>query len=185
MSETTPPLIVSYNVDMKQAYVYDLSADHAYRPFVAGEDQSHFSVDFASFPCRPERLMDRFGVDPSCPPFCALDEFYFFRTILSAEADSPTVVLHPTRSYHASIPFEQFVEWFSRTYKIIFHRWYALEHEMSSEISDTSDDRVKKMISSPSMRYLFGVERNDSSSFTFREWMNRVNRVNRDNTNTT
>lgn len=159
---THKTLVISYNVDMRQPYVYDLSADDEYRPYDANmtfSPDEHVFLDNHSFP-RP--MPARFGVPVDLPLFCSLEEFYFFRTILQREARSPTVVLHEDRPYHLSLTFAEFLEWFSKTYKIIFYRWRSLEPS------------IQGAEHSPSMQFLFQASLGHEQRHTFREWMNRV-----------
>lgn len=151
-----PTRVISYNLDMRQAYVYDLTSDHNYCPYDPSMPTDGMYVDYQSFPTSRERFRL-----PSCREFCLLEEFYFFRTILESEARSPTVVMHPDRSYQRLLTFAEFLDWFSKTYKVIYWRWRALEPS------------IEKPEESPSMRAMFHLE-NDDATYTFREWMNRV-----------
>lgn len=160
-------LVLSWNIDLNQPYVYDLGADHNYQPFVRENlanygDQLH--IDFQSFPGFPTRvdardICNRYDLDPDVyehRAFCLLDEYYFFRTILEWEAERPTVVLKQEEDYRRTMTFNEFVALFAQTYRVIYHRWLAFD-----------PSRV-------SMRVMFKADDNHDHIHTFREWMCRV-----------
>lgn len=165
MNALAPALVLSWNLDMNEPYVYDLTSDHAYEPFDKGKKYANLYVDFHSF--GKKDVLRLCGLDESYKnrSFCLLDEFYFFRTILEWEGRRPTLVLKDAENYKKHFNFEDFLHIFGQTYKIIYHRWKSFE---SSEATESSEDSEKSNVS---FHVMF---RNDGGMYTFREWMSRV-----------
>lgn len=163
-------LVIAFNIDTRSAYIYDLSSDHSYQPWSSYKQSANENVfiDFASFPGfalgKEERVCEHLLLDPVSfgeKGFCLLDEFYFFRTILTSESSRPTVVLKHEHLYQEKFTFDEFLNIFAHTYKIIYHRWKSLEpwtHE------STIPQSMKVMFHSDTVTEKLG----------FREWMNRI-----------
>lgn len=165
--------VVSYNIDTHSAYVYDLYADAdpdsvGYMPFQPSHSSHPCSngplyVDVASF---PSRRLEKYGIT-DYHPFCSLDEYFFFRTILQSEARRPTLI--PREEYwRAKFTWSEFVEAFSRTYKIIYYRWRDMDPEgiamrVMFHVKDSKEDTNDTKDTN---------DTNDTK--TFREWMNQV-----------
>lgn len=159
--------VLSFNIDTRSPYIYDLSSDHQYRPYVPNQNVPEpIYIDYASFPRfqlgKEDDLCKKWNIPQSSHGFCLLDDFYFFRTILQSESQKPTVVLPEEYMYRASFTFEQFLKRFSQTYKIIYHRWRALELW-------TPDCDIPV-----SMYTMFQTKPGDLLCLSFREWMKRV-----------
>lgn len=144
--------VLSWNVDVNEPYVYDLSADHLYEPYDRTKNYPDLYVDVHSL---GTNCFERLGLEETIyrtRTFCNLDEFYFFRTILQWESIRPTVVLQDPENYRRVMTYSDFLSVFAERYKIIYGRWIAYD-----------PSRV-------SMAVMFKA---DNEKYTFREWMSR------------
>lgn len=164
-------LVIAFNIDTRSAYIYDLSSDDSYQPLSSYKSSAgeNVFIDFASFPGfvlgKEDRICQNLKLDPAhfvSKGFCLLDEFYFFRTILTSESSHPTVVLKHEHLYWQTFTFEEFVHLFSQTYKIIYSRWKSLEPWTPEK---TIPQSMKVMFQSETVL----------EKLRFREWLNRVN----------
>ncbi len=163
--------VVSFNIDTRTPYIYDLSSDHEYRPYTPNQNiPEQLYIDYASFPRyqfgKEEEIQKKWEIPHHAQGFCLLDDFYFFRTILQSESQRPTVVLPEESLYRQFFSFDEFISRFAKTYKLIHYRWRSLEPW-------TPGEQIPH-----SMYCMFHTKPTDDHVFTFRDWMRRVDCAN-------